>query len=101
MDTITPEMRSKVMSAIHSRDTLPEMRVRKMLWAMASASPPNSRQSIEPLTAAGMAIWATATPRISGSTPRRCSTPERAAGSTSSRMPARLSESTQGRPLYR
>ena len=27
MDTITPEMRSKVMSAIHSRDTLPEMRV--------------------------------------------------------------------------
>ena len=33
MDTITPEMRSKVMSAIHSRDTLPEMRVRKMLWA--------------------------------------------------------------------
>ena len=26
-------MRSKVMSAIHSRDTLPEMRVRKMLWA--------------------------------------------------------------------
>ena len=24
MDTITPEMRSKVMSAIHSRDTLPE-----------------------------------------------------------------------------
>ena len=33
MDTITPEIRSKVMSAIHSRDTLPEMRVRKMLWA--------------------------------------------------------------------
>ena len=33
MDTITPEMRSKVMSAIHSRDTLSEMRVRKMLWA--------------------------------------------------------------------
>ena len=33
MDTISPEMRSKVMSAIHSRDTLPEMRVRKMLWA--------------------------------------------------------------------
>ena len=33
MDTITPEMRSKVMSAIHSRDTLPEIRVRKMLWA--------------------------------------------------------------------
>ncbi len=33
MDTISPELRSKVMSAIHSRDTLPEMRVRKMLWA--------------------------------------------------------------------
>ena len=31
MDTITPEMRSKVMSAIHSRDTLPEMRVRKIV----------------------------------------------------------------------
>ena len=30
MDTITPEMRSKVMSAIHSRDTLPEVVVRKM-----------------------------------------------------------------------
>ena len=33
MDTISPELRSKVMSAIHSRDTLPEMRARKMLWA--------------------------------------------------------------------
>ena len=33
MDTISPEQRSKVMSAIHSRDTLPEMCVRKMLWA--------------------------------------------------------------------
>ena len=32
MDTISPEMRSKVMSAIHSRDTLPEICVRKMLW---------------------------------------------------------------------
>ncbi|MBQ2628313.1 MAG: hypothetical protein IJG13_01415 [Kiritimatiellae bacterium] len=25
MDTTTPEQRSKVMAAIHSRDTLPEM----------------------------------------------------------------------------
>jgi len=33
MDTMTKEQRSKVMSAIHSRDTLPEIRVRKMLWA--------------------------------------------------------------------
>ncbi len=33
MDTISPEKRSKVMSAIHSRDTLPEMQVRKMLFA--------------------------------------------------------------------
>ena len=33
MDTISPEKRSKVMSAIHSRDTLPEVCVRKMLWA--------------------------------------------------------------------
>ncbi|MBR2837724.1 MAG: hypothetical protein IKE55_02970 [Kiritimatiellae bacterium] len=28
MDTISPEQRSKVMSAIHSRDTLPEICVR-------------------------------------------------------------------------
>lgn len=33
MDTISPEKRSKVMSAIRSRDTLPEMQVRKMLFA--------------------------------------------------------------------
>ena len=33
MDTVCREKRSKIMSAIHSRDTLPEMRVRKMLWA--------------------------------------------------------------------
>ncbi|MBQ1429736.1 MAG: DNA mismatch endonuclease Vsr [Kiritimatiellae bacterium] len=32
MDTISKEKRSKVMSAIHSRDTLPEICVRKMLW---------------------------------------------------------------------
>lgn len=31
MDTITPEQRSRVMAAIHSRDTLPEVVVRKML----------------------------------------------------------------------
>ena len=33
MDTVTKEKRSKIMSAIHSRDTLPEVVVRKMLWA--------------------------------------------------------------------
>ena len=33
MDTVSKEKRSKIMSAIHSRDTLPEVAVRKMLWA--------------------------------------------------------------------
>ena len=33
MDTVSKEKRSKIMSAIHSRDTLPEVVVRKMLWA--------------------------------------------------------------------
>ena len=33
MDTVSREKRSKIMSAIHSRDTLPEVVVRKMLWA--------------------------------------------------------------------
>jgi len=33
MDTVTPEKRSKIMSAIRSRDTLPEVMVRKMLFA--------------------------------------------------------------------
>ena len=33
MDTVCREKRSEIMSAIHSRDTLPEIRVRKMLWA--------------------------------------------------------------------
>lgn len=33
MDTVTPAKRSKIMSAIHSRDTLPEVMVRKMLFA--------------------------------------------------------------------
>ena len=32
MDTVSKEKRSKIMSAIHSRDTLPEVVVRKMLW---------------------------------------------------------------------
>ena len=33
MDKFTKEKRSKIMSAIHSRDTLPEIIVRKWLWA--------------------------------------------------------------------
>lgn len=33
METVTPEQRSKIMSAIHSRDTLPEVLVRKWLFA--------------------------------------------------------------------
>ena len=33
MDTVSKEKRSRIMSAIHSRDTLPEVVVRKMLWA--------------------------------------------------------------------
>jgi len=33
MDTVTPAKRSKIMSAIRSRDTLPEVMVRKMLFA--------------------------------------------------------------------
>ena len=33
MDKFTPEQRSKIMSAIHSRDTLPEIVVRKWLFA--------------------------------------------------------------------
>ena len=33
MDTVSREKRSEIMSAIHSRDTLPEVVVRKMLWA--------------------------------------------------------------------
>ena len=33
MDKFTPEQRSKIMSAIHSRDTLPEILVRKWLFA--------------------------------------------------------------------
>ena len=33
MDKFTPEQRSKIMSAIHSRDTLPEIVVRKWLYA--------------------------------------------------------------------
>ena len=32
MDTVSKAKRSKIMSAIHSRDTLPEVVVRKMLW---------------------------------------------------------------------
>ena len=34
MDTVSKEKRSKIMSAIHSRDTLPEVIVRKMLWGL-------------------------------------------------------------------
>ena len=33
MDTVTPEQRSKIMSRIRSRDTKPEILVRKMLHA--------------------------------------------------------------------
>ena len=33
MDKFTPDQRSKIMSAIHSRDTLPEIAVRKWLHA--------------------------------------------------------------------
>lgn len=33
MDTVTPEQRSKIMSRIRSRDTKPELLVRKMLYA--------------------------------------------------------------------
>ena len=33
MDTLTPEKRSQLMARIHSRDTLPEVPVRKMLFA--------------------------------------------------------------------
>lgn len=33
MDKFTPEKRSKIMSAIHSRDTLPEIIVRKWLFS--------------------------------------------------------------------
>jgi len=33
MDKFTPEQRSKIMAAIHSRDTLPEVIVRKWLFA--------------------------------------------------------------------
>ena len=33
MDVFTKEQRSKVMASIRSRDTLPEMRIRKMLWS--------------------------------------------------------------------
>ena len=33
MDTMTKEQRSRLMSAIRSRDTAPEEAVRKMLWA--------------------------------------------------------------------
>ena len=33
MDKFTPEKRSKIMSAIHSRDTLPEVTVRKWLFS--------------------------------------------------------------------
>ena len=33
MDTLSPEERSRVMSAIRSRDTAPEMVVRRALWA--------------------------------------------------------------------
>ena len=33
MDTVTPEQRSKIMSRIRSRDTKPEILVRKMLYA--------------------------------------------------------------------
>ena len=33
MDTVTPEQRSKIMSRIRSRDTKPELLVRKMLFA--------------------------------------------------------------------
>ncbi len=32
MDTVSKEKRSKIMSAIHSRDTRPEVVVMKMLW---------------------------------------------------------------------
>ena len=33
MDTVTPEQRSRIMSRIRSRDTKPELLVRKMLHA--------------------------------------------------------------------
>ena len=33
MDTVSKAKRSEIMSAIHSRDTLPEVVVRTMLWA--------------------------------------------------------------------
>ena len=33
MDTVTPEQRSKIMSRIRSRDTKPELLVRRMLFA--------------------------------------------------------------------
>ena len=32
MDTVTPETRSRIMAAIHSRDTRPELLVRSFLW---------------------------------------------------------------------
>ncbi len=33
MDNITKEKRSKIMSAIHSKNTVPELTLRKALWA--------------------------------------------------------------------
>ena len=33
VDTVSKEKRSKIMSAIHSTDTKPELRLRKALWA--------------------------------------------------------------------
>lgn len=34
MDTLTPEERSRLMAKVRSKDTLPEMQVRRALWAM-------------------------------------------------------------------
>lgn len=34
MDRISPDKRSKIMSAIHSKDTQPEIKLRKILWSL-------------------------------------------------------------------
>ena len=62
----------------------------KVTWAMASTSPSNSRHSMVPLTATGMAIWATATPSTRGSVPMRWSTTPSAAGMASRRTAERI-----------
>jgi DNA mismatch endonuclease (patch repair protein) len=34
MDTLTPEQRSERMGRVHSRDTKPEMKLRKLVWRL-------------------------------------------------------------------